>query len=121
MRRNGLLGFRHGGGLFDGFGGGGMGGRGRRGGGRLGVLRFDGLAGQLGLAVIEQRLPREMLYTCDELFFTGTVAEITPIRSVDGQPVGTGVRGPMTARLQQRFHAITHGEIADSRAWLTRV
>jgi branched-chain amino acid aminotransferase len=81
----------------------------------------DRAGGTAGLAVIEQRLPRELLYTCDELFFTGTVAEITPIRSVDGKPVGTGARGPITARVQQRFYAIAHGEIEDRHAWLTRV
>ena len=65
------------------------------------------LAKDLSIPLAEQRLSREMLYAADEVFFTGTVAEITPIRSCDGQPVGTGKRGPMTARLQQRFHAIT--------------
>lgn len=78
------------------------------------------LAGDLGIRVTEQRLPREMLYTCDELFFSGTVAELTPIKSVDGKPVSTGVRGPVTARLQQRFFALAHGEIEDQRGWLTR-
>jgi len=79
------------------------------------------LAQDLDVRVIEQRLPREMLYTADELFFTGTVAELTPIRSVDGKPVGSGARGPLTARLQQRFFALAHGEIEDRHGWLTRV
>lgn len=78
-------------------------------------------AKDLDIEVVEQRIPREMLHTCDEAFFTGTVAEITPIRSVDGMPVGTGERGPVTARIQQRFHAIARGEIDDHRGWLTRV
>ncbi|MFO1010888.1 MAG: branched-chain amino acid transaminase [Planctomycetota bacterium] len=79
------------------------------------------LAGDLGVEVREQRIPREMLYTCDEMFFTGTVAEITPIKSVDGKPVGTGLRGPITARLQQRYYAIARGEVEDQRGWLVRV
>lgn len=79
------------------------------------------LAGDMNVAVREQRLPREMLYTCDELFFTGTAAEITPIKSVDGKPVGNGQRGPVTARLQQRYYAIARGEVEDQRGWLTRV
>lgn len=79
------------------------------------------LAGDLDVKVVEQRLPREMLHTCDEAFFTGTVAEITPIRSVDGKPVGNGERGPVTARIQQRFHAVARGEVDDHRGWLTRV
>ncbi len=78
-------------------------------------------AKDLDIEVVEQRIPREMLHTCDEAFFTGTVAEITPIRSVDGSPVGKGERGPVTARIQQRFHAIARGEIDDHRGWLTRV
>lgn len=78
-------------------------------------------AKDLDIEVVEQRIPREMLQTCDEAFFTGTVAEITPIRSVDGNPVGQGERGPVTARIQQRFHAIARGEIDDHRGWLTRV
>jgi hypothetical protein len=61
------------------------------------------LARDLSIRVVEQRLPREMLYTCDEAFFTGTVAEVTPIRSVDRKLVGEGKRGPVTERLQSRF------------------
>lgn len=79
------------------------------------------LATDMGIAIVEQRLPRELLYTCDEMFFTGTVAEITPIRSVDGKPVGDGLRGPVTKRVQQRFFSIARGEIEDRHAWLTRV
>lgn len=79
------------------------------------------LAGDMKIEVREQRLPRELLYTCDEMFFTGTVAELTPIKNVDGKPVGSGLRGPVTARLQQRFYAIARGEVEDQRGWLTRV
>jgi branched-chain amino acid aminotransferase len=57
----------------------------------------------------------------DEVFFTGTAAEITPIRSVDRQPVGAGQRGPITQRLQEEFFGITGGRIRDRHGWLTPV
>jgi branched-chain amino acid aminotransferase len=79
------------------------------------------LAQDLGIPVVEQRLPREMLHTADEAFFTGTVAEVTPIQSVDGLPVGRGARGPITERLQERFFAIARGRDVDAHAWLTHV
>ncbi len=61
------------------------------------------LARDLGIEVREQALPREMLYMCDELFFTGTAAEVTPIRSVDGLEVGSGARGPVTESIAGRL------------------
>jgi branched-chain amino acid aminotransferase len=79
------------------------------------------LAKDLGLPVVEQRIPREMLYTADEAFFTGTVAEVMPIRSVDGLAVGDGKRGPLTQRLQERFFAIARGRTEDRHGWLTPV
>jgi branched-chain amino acid aminotransferase len=79
------------------------------------------LARDEGLAVVEQRVPREMLYTADEAFFTGTVAEVMPIRSVDGLVVGAGARGPITERLQQRFFAIARGQAEDVHGWLTPI
>jgi branched-chain amino acid aminotransferase len=79
------------------------------------------LAGELGLKVREQRLPREMLYIADELFFTGTVAEVTPIRSVDRLPVGDGQRGPITRQLQERFFALASGKDEGRQRWLTYV
>jgi branched-chain amino acid aminotransferase len=79
------------------------------------------LARDAGLTVVEQRLPREMLYTADEAFFTGTVAEVMPIRAVDGLTVGSGARGPITERLQQRFFAIARGKAEDVHGWLTPV
>ncbi|MFN0244074.1 MAG: branched-chain amino acid transaminase [Planctomycetota bacterium] len=79
------------------------------------------LAGDLSLRVVEQRVAREMLYTADEVFLTGTVAEITPVRSVDRLAVGAGKRGPVTHALQQRFFGLLRGEHADSRGWLTPV
>jgi len=75
----------------------------------------------LGYEVRFQSLPREMLYIADEIFFTGTAAEISPIRSVDRIQVGSGSRGPITKQLQEEFFAITSGKKADRYGWLTRV
>ncbi|MGB9736816.1 branched-chain amino acid transaminase [Chloroflexus sp.] len=72
----------------------------------------------LGIEVREQILPREMLYLADELFFTGTAAEITPIRSVDRIPIGIGRRGPITAAVQAAFFGIVQGEQPDRYGWL---
>jgi len=77
------------------------------------------LAREMNITVIEQPIPREMLYIADELFFTGTAAEITPIRSVDRIAVGKGQPGPITRRLQDRFLAIVHGQAEDRYGWLT--
>jgi branched-chain amino acid aminotransferase len=79
------------------------------------------LARRLGIAVEEKALPREMLYLADELFFTGTAAEITPIRSVDRQKVGAGRRGPLTASLQKAFFDVIECRTADEHGWLTFV
>lgn len=79
------------------------------------------LAREAGYTVREQAIPREWLYIADELFFTGTAAEITPIRSVDRIPVGKGERGPVTAELQGAFRAIVTGEAEDRFSWLTPV
>ncbi len=76
------------------------------------------LARELGYEVIETLIPREMLYIADELFFTGTAAEITPIRSVDKIPIGTGSRGPITKALQEKLFAIVQGEEEDTHGWL---
>lgn len=77
-------------------------------------------AKEAGIPVVEQALPREWLYIADELFFTGTAAEITPIRSVDRIQVGGGSRGPITAQLQAAFNkVIEDGE--DPHGWLTFV
>ena len=76
------------------------------------------LAGRLGLTVSEQSIPREMLYLADEIFFTGTAAEITPIRSVDRIQIGAGSRGPITAKLQQAFFGLFCNETPDSEGWL---
>jgi branched-chain amino acid aminotransferase len=77
------------------------------------------IADDLGYTVREQTMSREWLYIADELFFSGTAAEVTPIRSVDRIPVGEGKRGPITARIQRRFFDITTGEAEDKHGWLT--
>jgi branched-chain amino acid aminotransferase len=79
------------------------------------------LARDHGLEVSEQDLPREMLYVADEVFFTGTAAEITPIRSVDRIQVGAGRRGPVTTALQQAFFDYINGVVPDRHDWLTPV
>ncbi len=79
------------------------------------------LAEELGYKVREEHIPRELLYTANEVFFTGTAAEVTPVRSIDGITVGAGRRGPVTERLQREFFGITGGEIADRHGWLTVV
>ena len=76
------------------------------------------IARDLGYEVIEASLPREMLYIADEVFFTGTAAEVTPIRSVDRIPVGKGERGPITKELQDQFFGILTGDIKDKYGWL---
>jgi branched-chain amino acid aminotransferase len=79
------------------------------------------IAQHLGIPVVEQGIPREMLYLADEAFFTGTAAEITPIRSVDKISVGKGVTGPITRSIQKEFFGIIRGEKPDRFNWLTPV
>jgi branched-chain amino acid aminotransferase len=79
------------------------------------------LAEELGYQVREEFIPREVLYMADEVFFTGTAAEITPIRSIDHISVGAGRRGPVTERLQTEFFGVTSGQIPDRHGWLTPV
>jgi len=79
------------------------------------------IARDLGIPIVEQMIPREMLYISDEAFFTGTAAEVTPIRSVDKISVGKGVTGPITKAIQKEFYAVVHGEKADRHRWLTPV
>ena len=79
------------------------------------------IAHDLGYEVVDQVMPREMLYIADELFFTGTAAEITPIRSVDRITVGSGGRGPITAAIQAEYMGIVEGRIADRYGWRTLV
>jgi len=79
------------------------------------------IARDLGVEVREQTLPREFLYVVDELFFCGTAAEITPIKSVDRIPVGEGKPGPITQRIQREYLGIARGKIVDRHGWLTHV
>jgi len=79
------------------------------------------LAHEMGIKVIEESIPREALYIADEVFFTGSAAEITPISSIDKIPVGTGTRGPIAKKLQDRFFEIVSGQGEDKYGWLTYV
>ena len=79
------------------------------------------LAHESGIPVTEAGIPREMLYIADEAFFTGTAAEVTPIRSVDRINVGKGEVGPITRVLQREFFGIVRGEKPDRFGWLTHV
>ena len=79
------------------------------------------LAQDLDIPVKEQAIPREMLYIADEVFFTGTAAEVTPISSIDRMNIGAGVRGPITEKLQKEFFGIVSGEIEDRHKWLLYV
>jgi len=77
------------------------------------------LAGDLGIPVHETRVPRESLYVAEEVFFVGTASEVTPVRSVDHWQIGDGRRGPLTARIQERFLGVVYGEHPDRHGWLT--
>ena len=79
------------------------------------------IARDLGVKILESQIPRESLYIADEVFFTGTAAEITPIRSVDKISVGKGIVGPVTKAIQQEFFGIVRGEKADRYKWLSPV
>jgi branched-chain amino acid aminotransferase len=77
------------------------------------------LAAAQGIPVKELHIPREMLYMADEVFFTGTAAELTPVRSIDRIPIGAGRPGPVTQRLQRQYLGIAKGELDDPHGWLT--
>ncbi|MBI2212602.1 MAG: branched-chain amino acid transaminase [Acidobacteria bacterium] len=79
------------------------------------------IAKDLGFKVIEQDIPREFLYVADEVFFTGTAAEVTPIRSIDRITIGAGRRGPVTEKIQKAFFDYITGEVEDRYHWLTPV
>jgi branched-chain amino acid aminotransferase len=79
------------------------------------------IAKDFGYEVIEAQMPREMLYVADEVFLTGSAAEITPVRSIDKILIGHGTRGPYTARLQKQFFEIVEGQADDLYGWLTMV
>jgi branched-chain amino acid aminotransferase len=79
------------------------------------------IAHDLGIEVKEQGIPREFLYIADEVFFTGSAAEISPVAEIDDLPVGAGKRGPMTRKLQEAFFDVVQGKTADKHGWLTYV
>ena len=79
------------------------------------------IARQLGIEIVEQALPRELLYICDEAFFTGTAAEVTHLRSVDRILVGDGTMGPVTKAIHDEFFGIVNGTRPDRHNWLTPV
>lgn len=79
------------------------------------------LAADLSIAVHTRRLTRDDLYIADEAFFSGTAAEITPIREIDGRRIGAGQRGPVTERLQSAFFDVVNGRLPEYHHWLTRV
>jgi branched-chain amino acid aminotransferase len=79
------------------------------------------LARDLGYEVVETNIPREALYIADEVFFTGTAAEVTPVRSIDKIKIGSGARGTITEALQNAFFAVVNGDMPDTHGWLTYV
>ena len=79
------------------------------------------LAGDMGIKVIEQNVPREALYLADEVFFTGSAAEISPISKIDNIVIGCGKAGPITKQLQKAFFDIVGGKVKDRHGWLTMV
>ncbi len=79
------------------------------------------LAGELGLKVVERRITRDEVYVADEAFFTGTAAEVTPIRELDGRTIGSGTRGPITEQLQTLYFDHVSGKRDDHPEWLTYV
>jgi branched-chain amino acid aminotransferase len=79
------------------------------------------LARDLGFTVHESIIPREALYIADEVFFVGTAAEVTPIRSIDKIAIGSGRRGPVTEAIQRAFFDVINGEVPDTHGWLTYV
>jgi branched-chain amino acid aminotransferase len=79
------------------------------------------LAGELGVQVIEKRITRDEVYIADEAFFTGTAAEVTPIRELDNRVIGAGRRGPITEKLQAMYFDCVQGRSAAHAGWLTHV
>jgi len=79
------------------------------------------LAGECGLQVKEKRITRDEIYIADEAFFTGTAAEVTPIRMLDGRSIGNGARGPITEKLQALYFDQVHGRRRQYSEWLAHV
>ncbi|MGB8148196.1 MAG: branched chain amino acid aminotransferase, partial [Azonexus sp.] len=69
----------------------------------------------------EKRITRDEVYCCDEAFFTGTAAEVTPIRELDGRQIGIGRRGPITAQIQAKYFDVVNGRSAQHESWLAYV
>lgn len=78
-------------------------------------------ANDLGYEIIEKRITRDEVYIADEAFFTGTAAEVTPIRELDNRPIGEGTRGPITKELQTLYFDVVHGKVEKYKDWLTLV
>lgn len=76
---------------------------------------------EMGLELVEKRITRDEVYSADEAFFTGTAAEVTPIRELDRRPIGDGVRGSITAEIQRRYFDCVKGQLPKHEAWLTYV
>jgi branched-chain amino acid aminotransferase len=76
---------------------------------------------EMDIRIVEDTIPREILYISDEVFFTGSAAEVTPIRSVDKIMIGNGKRGPVTRKIQEAFFAYINGARDDTYGWLTFV
>lgn len=79
------------------------------------------LAEEFGYEVREKRITRDEVYVADEAFFTGTAAEVTPIRELDGRKIGSGSRGPITEKLQSSYFDLVHGRVTEHLDWLTQV
>jgi branched-chain amino acid aminotransferase len=79
------------------------------------------IAQEMGLQLVEKRITRDEVYSADEAFFTGTAAEITPIRELDRRQIGEGKRGPITTEIQRRYFACVKGEDSAHADWLTLV
>ena len=77
------------------------------------------LAAEMNIPVVEKLISRDEVYIADEAFFTGTAAEVTPIRELDNRPIGAGTRGPITEQLQSEYFKIVHGEVPEHTSWLT--
>jgi branched-chain amino acid aminotransferase len=77
------------------------------------------IAAEQGLRVVEKRITRDEVYVADEAFFTGTAAEVTPIRELDNRTIGEGTRGPITTRLQSLYFDYVHGRRPEHADWLS--
>jgi branched-chain amino acid aminotransferase len=89
----------------------------------IGITRatVHALAAELGYTVVSKRLTRDDIYIADEAFFTGTAAEVTPIRELDGRQIGAGHRGPLTTKIQSLFFDVVNGKVPKHADWLSPV